>query len=981
MNYLAHAGANYLPELQKARIKSDKALKHLGKKKLEAVDLESVAQNLKYVRANVDALNSNYTALIDKEYGQDVLTKLLAGMQKLNPSFSSDALRKELDAYVNIAQSDLAWTLEKSLLSYLLERKKAVDDPAMALWEKILGHQVAPMITMIEDKTLVSNLQQFLWKPDDLLLPEAIRTDIIDHLRDGNFALSMAEDAKAFAALESKSHQAKQMLNAAMRDEVKNVAKNINTQLIQYGIALVLLLLILYFFIRTYSSTAQERKALQETLKEMVSDLDEERQQELDAIIKKGDMISIYRFLADTTQEAREAREQAIEAEKAKDLFLANMSHEIRTPLNGILGFTQLLESTDLNDEQRGFTDIIKGSSDNLLTIVNSILDLSKIRAKKVELEAIRFSPAEVFGDAIEPLEVQAADKKIRYCSFIDPRLSMLIGDPTRLRQVMTNLIGNAIKFTEAGGSIQVLIEQIESEGQEAKIRFSVRDSGIGITPEQKEKIFEAFSQADSSTTREFGGTGLGLAITSDLVKHMGGELDVDSEPGNGSEFFFTLRLEKAGEDERLKHDLSDLRIAYFHPAHQRNRRCDGWVMRYLTEVSPNATEMGTLPSDVASQYDVLFVDYSILQIREDIDTILSLGIKVVPIGYISYKEEIDTLHADHVSIIYRPLNYTKITRALESLFQRTEISASKPKLSDDEIDISGLNVLVAEDNDINQNLIKAVLGNFNLNITMANNGQEAFELRKEKSFDLILMDIQMPIMGGIEATEAILAYEKEEGLAHIPIVALTANALQGDREKYLRVGMDDYVSKPIKIEQIRHVIHRHCPSTVTKTASPSPTEEPSSPEEGFVAVERDTAALGSLDLAESVSTETIKTSDQNVEPTPQKPELKKPEGDILLYCREGLVQSIHKHALEKEGFDVDMATEEEAFFEMFEALDYRYVLLDAKLIPEDNCFIAELIRESGAVPFVYAMEETHVCASHAESYSMIEELREKLTA
>jgi len=937
-----------------------------------------IRQNLKYVRANVDALNENIPSILLSSYDKEVIQPLMNVLGTGKDHLASTALREEADAYTNVYDSEMNRELEKAFFSYLVARKQPLSDANMALWETMLSRQVSPDLSMIDTK----KVKGLLWSSKDVTPIEQIYAQVMDHIPDGQFALEIADVDKAYSTWLARSKQLKEKFSRELSSDIDSNVDQLRTNLITSAVGLLFIFGVLIFVVRMFSTARHERRLLEETLREIVSDFDEQRREELDDIIKKGDMLSIYRFLSDTTQEAREAREQALEAEKAKDLFLANMSHEIRTPLNGILGFTQLLESTDLTDEQRGFTDIIKGSSDNLLTIVNSILDLSKIRAKKVELEAIPFSPAEVFGDAIEPLEVQASDKKIRYCSFIDPRLSMLIGDPTRLRQVMTNLIGNAIKFTEAGGSIQVAIEQVEGEHQHTRIRFSVRDSGIGITPEQKEKIFEAFSQADSSTTREFGGTGLGLAITSDLVKHMGGKLDVDSEPGKGSEFFFTLELENAGEDERLKHDLRDLRIAYYHPADKHNRACDGWVMRYLSEVTPHASEIGFLPEDITSKYDVLFVDYSILQIRENIDTILSLGIKVVPIGYISYKDEIDKLNADHVSIIYRPLNYTKITRSLESFFKRKTVQETQNQRNNEEIDISGLNVLVAEDNEINQNLIKAVLGNFNLNITMANNGQEAFELRKEKSFDLILMDIQMPVMGGIEATEAILAYEKAEEMSHIPIVALTANALQGDREKYLRVGMDDYVSKPIKIEQIRHVIHEHCQVTIRKRAVADTPNDSSdvaiSPQEEKMAdvpVMQDTHDVISTQEEASAVTEPVSA------PSEVKNETRKPQGDILLYCRSGMVQSIHKHALEKEGFRVELATDEERFFEMFEAMNYRYVLLDAKLLPEDNCIITEVILESGAQPFVYSMDTTHACAAKADGYTMIEELREKLVS
>jgi signal transduction histidine kinase/DNA-binding response OmpR family regulator len=1010
VRYLASNGNNYLPEMKEARQKSDTVLDALLQDK-EAGVPAVVAQNLTFIRAGVDALNGDYTSIVYEGYYDDVIRPLLEAMQRHQKRFSTPTLQEEDRAQIAIIRTRIFLMLERALMGYIVEKHTPVEEKLMQMWERLLSEQTSPDFGRLHDQQLQHALYQTRCTQADLEHLDAMRMRILEHVRDGAFDVSVGDVERVFRPCSEHARKGLTILKHAMETEIESVRSGIKNTLIQYAVAIALLVLIVFILLRIQRNTSMERRVLQETLKEMASELDTERRKELERIIRKGDTISIYRFLVDTTREAREAREQAIEAEKAKDLFLANMSHEIRTPLNGILGFTQLLESTNLDDEQRGFTEIIKNSSDNLLTIVNSILDLSKIRAEKVELEAIPFSPAEVFSDAIEPLEVQAADKKIRYCSFIDPRLSLLVGDPTRLRQVLTNLIGNAIKFTESGGSIQVQVEQVGREGNRARVRFSVRDTGIGITPEQKAKIFEAFSQADSSTTRKFGGTGLGLAITSDLVKHMGGKLDVESEPGKGSEFFFTLTMEMAGEDERLLHDLGDLRIAYYHPAHQHNRACDGWVMRYVQEITPNAQEVGIITPALANDYDVVIVDYSVRQVRDDFDALKKLGIKIVVIGYISYKEEIDQLADERTALIYRPLNYTKITRALEGLFGRKAIEQKVPTEHEEEIDLSGLRVLVAEDNEINQNLIRAVLDNFDMEITIANNGKEALDLRKEHTYDLILMDIQMPVMGGIEATEAILEYERTHNKEHIPIIALTANALQGDREKYLRAGMDDYVSKPIRIDQIRRVIHEHCRLGDTDTRSHE-ADRPRSDEtvsvhdastadaSGAVTVvpeekPHDTATTTTPAEEEGAHAE-IETadgdaprSDQVTQPTETSSRSEQEEsqsgdtatepcaGDdaILLYLHRGLIRNLHIHLLEKEGYCVEVADSEAEFFDRFDEGQHRYVVLDSALIPPNDCVLVDAIREAGVVPIVYGSEDAQTCTQSSYAYGRVEEL------
>ena len=811
MKYLASSGENFLQELHKVRADTDGALQTLDGAE-DTLNLPEIRQNLQYARASVDALNNDVVAILAGGYDTEILMPLLEALKAQADVYSIPRLGREALTYQRMMSSGRDFALEQAFLGYFLGQKKKISDRSISLWETLIGRESIPDFSAIRDKEFLDRLTNTSWGEAEMKKASAIRTDIFYHIRDGQFANTPAQAERVFAPLMQKVLSTQRLLKNKMEEGALSNAASIKNRLIQYAVAMAILLVTFFLIVRAYSRASLERYALEETLKEMVSDLDDARKAELDEIIKKGDMLSIYRFLYDTTQEAREAREQAVEAEKAKDLFLANMSHEIRTPLNGILGFTQLLEASDLTEEQRGFIEIIKGSSDNLLTIVNSILDLSKIRAKKVELESIPFSPVDVFSDAIEPHEVTASDKKIRYCTFIDPKLHMLIGDPTRLRQVLTNLIGNAMKFTEPGGKIQVVIEQIDEDKSTATVRFSVQDTGIGITPEQKERIFEAFSQADSSTTRQFGGTGLGLAITSDLIQHMGGKLDVDSEPGKGSEFFFTLRLEKTGE-EGEREPPSNQRIAYYCPSNGDELSCDTWIMRYLQDVSSNVAHINTLTPEMAEEFDVVFLDYSMAKIRRGIQSLLAMDTNFVILGYISYKEEIDALNGDRSSVIYRPLTYAKLLRALGRFQSGREesVPAATTPPSEKDVDLSGLRVLVAEDNVINQNLIQAVLKNLDLEITLAENGQVAFDLRREHEYDLILMDIQMPVMGGIDATRAILELEEEEGLEHIPIVALTANALQGDREKYLRAGLDDYVSKPIQIEQIRHVIHAHC--------------------------------------------------------------------------------------------------------------------------------------------------------------------------
>jgi len=1024
--FLGASGQRYGDELKQVRGASDREIRALrnvtGTEEGFASRVDSLVRALTLVRSNVDALNGDYVTAVGESFDRDITPVLVAGERALGRHFSTIALQGEGSLRTDLAQAESDLSAEKALMQYWVTRRQPIDGKAMHYWEQILEKKHEPDVSVLPDKELADELHALLKAPGASEEISAVYTDLFAHASDGKFTVTPEQVAQVFSDAENRLAKARSLLKNRMQTAASDALWDTQKRLMMYGVGLLVSLLMLYFFVRLFSASRRERFALEETLKEMVSDLPEEQRFELDDILKKGDRASIYRFLADTTREAREARkealaarEQALDAEKAKDLFLANMSHEIRTPLNGILGFTQLLDTTDLDEEQRGYIDIIKGSSDNLLTIVNSILDLSKIRAQKVDLEAIPFSPADVFSDALEPHEVHASEKKIRYCSFVDPALPMLIGDPTRLRQVLTNLIGNAIKFTESGGSIQVAIEKKGMTNENVRVRFSVRDTGIGITPEQKKKIFEAFSQADSSTTREFGGTGLGLAITSDLVKHMGGTLEVDSEPGKGSEFYFELLFDASGLDETVRFDPRGRRIAHYLPEGEEEMVRDRWLMRYLHTFAPDAEQVHTLDAIESGRYDVVFFDHGHTRVREEIDRIRTLDVDKVIIGYISYKQEIDPLVDERTAVVYRPVNYLKIIRALRGFVQGSKQEAVEETTAETNENFRGLKVLVAEDNEVNQSLIRTVLEGFGIDVSIANNGKEAVDLRRQNAFDLILMDIQMPVMGGIEATEAILNLEAEEGLKHIPIVALTANALQGDREKYLRAGMDDYISKPIQIEQIRHILHTYCD---TETSEETPTvrsrNEKDDASNGFEIAGAGAGAAAAMALMDRINGEASAATDgpEDAVPSPDslkeepeaapEEEAKGPETvsdgpehresapvteadprkeerhrDILIFSRNGLIGDIHRHLLTKEGYSVESAGSEEELFAQFDSHTFRFVILDKALLPEDNCILAEMIRDNGSEPLIYdSRERRNNCVEVADRYATLSQLR-----
>ena len=985
--YLGKASDVIFVSLSKQRTLTDSSVaKYFGfleanapgddaKKQSFVQQLKGSISQFKKIRPLVDKRSVEFEDMFD------VYTKtqklLIDEIQNLGIRTIDPTISKLFSVYVTFIKAKEYSGIERGYVAYVLSKKAPMEEDEISRLISIIGKADAIAYNAITNKELRAKLDAIFNNEDAQELFDDInseRTNILAVAKDGDYDISAGI---WFAMISEKIKllsQAEATLSAAMDARaVKIQQDSIQILIIAITIWLIAILLaVLGYFIS--NQIAKNIKGLQEILVKVAEDTGGAASFSIDLDTAEGTQ-QAYKLLERVIEQTKKDKEAALEANEAKSMFLANMSHEIRTPLNGIVGFTELLKDTGLNEEQMEFVEIIEKSSENLLEIINNILDLSKIESNKLEIEDIVFNPIEEFESAVEVYAVRASEKNIDLGCFIDPRLeSPLKGDPTKLKEVIINLLSNAVKFTSSGGAINVDIREVESLQEGFKrVRFEVQDSGIGVTSEQKARIFEAFSQADTSITRKYGGTGLGLTISSRFIELMGGQLDLHSEPGEGTTFFFTIDFEVVDSDiESSEGKFGRLNALILENPH-RSKQQDKYLQEYLDyygvkyTISDSAERMRELTK--AKRYSLMYVDFDYLT-GEELVECSKLPPSLVLLTKSFNMKQIESLGVDPYKTLYEPLTTSKVKRSLEDYQEKEQdlVSGDFKNIPQEPKEIKTFKegeakfqakVLVAEDNIINQKLIKRTLEDLGLEVSLASNGLEAFQKRKDEDYDLVFMDIQMPFLDGVEATKEILAWEEEFGKKHVPIIALTANALKGDRERFLGEGLDEYTTKPLVRDEIvallNHFLADHIVYIDAQEQSEAASQEEYAQEQieaplqeeetlQFETQEEEESEVATSE-AEVALEEPSAEEIQQEEPAPAevRESVTKVVKDVLIAKKSPFETNLFCKVVSNLGYECDTANDPQALQEALQKSDFEVILLDAELEGVDAQLLATL--------------------------------------
>ncbi|HHD78599.1 MAG TPA: response regulator [Epsilonproteobacteria bacterium] len=782
--------------------------------------LEKVVYNLRSSVAN------NGMVAVEKLVNGDLNKQLNVFIQKYTDKIKNHskemANRAYLTYYADIANISYATESEKALASYYLTLKKPIPSKNLIYWDETVknsqileqkGEQISILHQDIEDIFHSKDFQAILRGIED------IRIDIMTHASSGNYQTNVTKWVSLLNQKQKVLTRVERMLLGQILDDASTKMNTYFWIFIVSGFAILLSMLGLLFYLLSWRKSIEKEKLLNTLLSKMSQISSDSSKLEV------KDDVSSYKLAYDyigSSYENIHEKENVLNMEnKTHKAFLNNLAYEIQTPLNGISGYTKLLKETELNTEQSDFVDIIENSFENLDSILSKIRTDSTLPAQKLEVSNASFDIVKKIESAVETFSVKADQKDILLGLYIDPSLSYKVkGDGTKLSQIITNLIDNALNSSNAYDTIDITLEKIHSDMDQVSIKFAISDKGIGYNKEETDsmnKIFDSMETVENINTLDM----KNLSISSKIIKRMGGKLEVMSKKGEGSTFFFTLSFEKDNQqaETSVYPTFEGMRVGLALPSKDIHRQIDQTLEIYVKHLGASFTvyDYETLFEKEEEMIlpDLMLVYHNYARLDGELESFSNLGCKVTLITSGILRSRINADKFTFSSIVYAPMTMRKIVKifaesklekpiVLEEIEEKTEDTEENQKFEH-------IKALVADDNEISQKIIANMLKKTGVDVILANNGQKAFELRRENDFDIIFMDIDMPLMNGLEATSKILYYEGVNQFKHVPIIALTTDSDQNAKEKYMKAGMDDYLLKPIDAQIIYDVVQKYC--------------------------------------------------------------------------------------------------------------------------------------------------------------------------
>lgn len=922
--------------LWEKEINSNKLIIKNIKESLSAQEIIALSNRLSTLEKEIKDKKIGFREAFHDGYNDNILSSLEKKLTQYNVVYLNMDVGALQNALLQLRLDIKSNSLNRDYLSYFIASKKPLKNIELSFLNSIQNHLNTFQKEQIKDNFLKEDLEIYLNRTEVKNAFKVVENSYIELQKRFQRGLFTIPSKRWF---EENSNKLNYLYKLQDKLELKLQIKIKEYKEFQYiilsiaGFIIFLTAILTVIGIITRKELSSNMKDLEEILNNAVKEADSTFKgtdisaiKDIDLHTSKG-MKEAYKFIELLIENAKSDKIEALEANESKSLFLANMSHEIRTPLNGIVGFTELLKSTELDSEQIEFTNIIEKSSENLLSIINNILDLSKIESNKTELDMIIFDPIIEFENAVETYGVRASEKNIELNFFLDPTIDKkLLGDAVKIKEVIINLMSNAIKFTDLGGKISIDIKKVSSGENQTEISFSIQDNGVGMTKEQQLNVFNAFTQADVSITRKYGGTGLGLTISTKFLELMGSKLELESQKEKGSRFYFNIIFEEVLESTKLGttskfNDITISKFKYNLPVEQ-----DKYLSKYLDHFGIK-TKLFSTPHDLKNLNEDIDIKSIWIDLDDCSDEIIKSirklqSNKLILLSSFSNRGKLESLDMNVARVLYKPITPTKIVQGIEAIRPRNEISnirdsAKEQMFPFQDIQFQG-KILVAEDNFINQKLIKQILIRYGVLVELANNGLEAFEKYKDnREYDLIFMDIQMPVMDGIEATHEIIKYEEEEKLRHVPIIALTANALNGDRERFMSEGLDEYIAKPIETNELLFILKKFLkPKSKDDSTPENISEEREDKKES-------SKKMITLDILENDSIDTIK-------------EIIEEEDKIILIAKKNPIEGqILSKFINNIGYKIKLLEEINELEYLIQDSKYDMLIIDKRLIQE----------------------------------------------